>query len=148
METQFPLEDEDTKTDEHGEVLQGKPRVKKEDGTVIEYEWNSPDLPWRFQKMRRCMRTDGCSASMLWAFQSAGVVNFGNWASLESFAYSLCRTSANVMVFHSCDWTQTPPEAIKCFTLMLERAGMQCKIPPERGSALRISSFETPEDYA
>ena len=68
---------------------------------------------------------------MLWASQSAGMINYGNWQSLEKFAYSLCRTSANTIMLYGCDWSQTPPEAIKCFTLMLERADMQCKIPPE-----------------
>ena len=81
--------------------------------------------------MRRCMRTDACSASMLWGLQSAAIYDFGSWVSIENFAYSLCRTSANCIIFHSCDWTLTPPEAIKCFTKMLERAGIQAVIPPE-----------------
>ena len=35
------------------------------------------------------------------------------------------------MVIHSCDWTQTPREAIQCFQQMLESVGIQSKIPPE-----------------
>ena len=77
------------------------------------------------------MRTDACSASMLWGLQSGAIVDYANWTSIENFAYSICRTSANVMLFHSCDWTQTPRDAIQCFQQMLEAAGIQSLIPPE-----------------
>ena len=74
------------------------------------------------------MRTDGCSAAMLWVFQTGALFDFSNWQSLESFAYSLCRSSANVIVIYDCDWAQAAPEAIECFTKMLHEAGVQVKI--------------------
>ena len=68
MEEIAPLETANPKTDETGETIHeiALPRVKMEDGSWKEYQWDDPDLPPRYLKMRTCMRTDGCSAGMFW----------------------------------------------------------------------------------
>ena len=128
MELIIPIEDEDTKINDNDEVVQGKPRLRKEDGSYVEFEWDLKDLPYRFQKMRQCMRTDACSAAMLWALHSAAIYDFGSWVSIENFAYSICRTSANCIIYHSCDWRNTPHEAIECFKKMLETFPFFCRL--------------------
>jgi len=109
----------------------GLPCIRMEDGTERVFQWDDPELPDKWKKMRICMRTDGCSAILLWGFHNASVYGFANSVSLENFAYSLCRSSANVLIYYDCDWSQTPPEAQACFVKMLTAASMQCKIPPE-----------------
>ena len=68
-----------------------------------------------------------CIRDRLWMFQTGSIFDFSNWQSLESFAYSLCRASANAIIVYDCEWTQSAPEAIECFTKMLHEAGMQIK---------------------